>query len=176
MSADRLYGSGMTTESAPARPDGRHDFDFLHGRWHTRQRKLRKWLAGCEEWDEFPADLHCQPVIGGLGNFDELASPAMRYTGLALRLYDDATQDWSIYWVVGGVAELAPPVVGHFADGVGDFFGPDTHEGTPVLVRYRWSDITETTASWAQAFSTDDGATWETNWTAQFTRAETAAT
>jgi hypothetical protein len=52
----------------------------------------------------------------------------------------------------------------------GDFLGPDTHEGTPVLVRYRWSDITPTGARWAQAFSTDNGVTWETNWTADFTR------
>jgi hypothetical protein len=161
----------MTPDRAPALPDGRHDFDFLHGRWYTVQRKLRKRLAGCEDWDEFSAELHCTPVLGGLGNFDELASAAMTYTGLALRLYDDTARTWSIYWVAGGVAAVDPPVVGHFADGVGDFFGPDAHEGTPVLVRYRWSDITATTARWAQAFSTDDGATWETNWTADFTRA-----
>jgi hypothetical protein len=58
-----------------------------------------------------------------------------------------------------------------FADGVGDFIGPDVHEGTPVLVRYRWSDITATSARWAQALSVDDGRTWETNWTAEFTKA-----
>jgi len=175
MSVDRVYGAGMTTARATARPDGRHDFDFLHGRWHSRQRKLRTRLADCADWDEFTADLHCRPVLGGLGNLDELASPAITYTGLALRLYDDATRTWSIYWVAGGVAAVDPPVVGHFADGVGDFFGPDTHEGTPVLVRYRWSDITPTSATWAQAFSADDGLTWETNWTADFTRIETSA-
>jgi len=174
MSVDRPYRAGMTTDSATARHDGRHDFDFLHGRWHTRQRKLRKRLAGCSDWDEFTADLHCRPVLGGLGNFDELASPAMTYTGLALRLYDEAARTWSIYWVAGGVAEVDPPVVGHFANGAGDFFGPDTHEGTPVLVRYRWSDITPTSANWAQAFSTDDGLTWETNWTADLARVGTA--
>jgi hypothetical protein len=174
LSVDRPYGAGMTTDSALALPDGRHDFDFLHGHWHSRQRKLRKRLVGCEDWDEFTADLHCRPVLGGLGNFDELASPAMTYTGLALRLYDEATRTWSIYWIAGGVASFDPPVVGHFADGVGDFLCPDTQEGRPVLVRYRWSDITATTARWAQAFSTDDGATWETNWTADFTRAATS--
>jgi hypothetical protein len=161
----------MTHENEPARPDGRHDFDFLHGRWHSRQRRLRKRLAGCDEWDEFPADLHCQPILGGLGNTDELSSPAMSYTGLALRLYDEADRTWSIYWIAGGAAAIEPPVVGHFAGGVGDFTGPDTHEGMPVLVRYRWSDITATSARWAQALSADNGATWETNWTAEFSRA-----
>jgi hypothetical protein len=160
----------MTDNSAVALPDGRHDFDFLHGHWQSRQRKLRKRLVGCEDWDEFTAELHCRPVLGGLGNFDELASPAMTYTGLALRLYDQDTRTWSIYWIAGGVAAVEPPVIGHFEDGVGDFFGPDTHDGTPVLVRYRWSEITPTTARWAQALSTDDGVTWETNWTAEFTR------
>jgi hypothetical protein len=84
----RITALVMTTDSALSRHDGRHDFDFLHGRWHSRQRKLRKRLANCQDWDEFTADLHCQPVLGGPGNFDELASPAMTYTGLALRLYD----------------------------------------------------------------------------------------
>ncbi len=160
----------MTTEN-PALLDGRHDFDFLHGRWHSIQRRLRKRLAGCDEWDEFPADLHCQPMLGGLGNTDELSSPTMSYTGLALRLYDEADRTWSIYWITAGSAVIEPPVVGHFADGTGDFIGPDTHEGIPVLVRYRWSDITATSARWAQALSADDGRTWETNWTAEFTRA-----
>jgi hypothetical protein len=160
----------MTTDHAPARPDGRHDFDFLHGTWHSRQRRLRTRLAGSAEWDEFPADLHCRPILGGLGNTDELSSPAMSYTGLALRLYDEADRTWSIYWIAGGVAAIEPPVTGHFAGGVGDFIGPDTHEGVPVLVRYRWSGITATSACWAQALSADNGATWETNWTAEFTR------
>lgn len=161
----------MTEDSAVLRHNGEHDFDFLHGDWHSRQRRLRKRLAGCEEWDEFNADLHCRPILGGLGNTDELASPALSYTGLALRLYDEAERTWSIYWISAGEAAIEPPVTGHFADGVGDFTGPDTHDGMPVLVRYRWSQITATSARWAQALSADDGLTWETNWTADFTRA-----
>jgi hypothetical protein len=27
----------------------------------------------------------------------------MTYTGLALRLYDDVTRTWSIYWIASGV-------------------------------------------------------------------------
>ena len=161
----------MTTDDLTHDSDGRHDFDFLHGAWHSRQRRLRERLTGCEEWDEFDADLHCTPVLDGAGNFDELTSPVMGYKGLALRLYDDTDKTWSIYWVTGGAGGVEPPVVGRFSGGVGDFFCPDSHQGTPVLVRYRWSDITATSARWEQAFSTDDGSTWETNWTADFTRA-----
>ena len=159
----------MTFENPPW-PDGRHDFDFLHGKWHSRQRRLRKRLVGCDDWDEFDADLHCKPILGGLGNTDELSSPAMSYTGLALRLYDEAERTWSIYWITAGESAIEEPVVGRFAHGTGDFICPDMHEGIPVLVRYRWSDITATSARWAQALSPDDGSTWETNWTAEFTR------
>lgn len=159
------------TPQNPELHDGRHDFDFLHGRWHSVQRRLRKLLAGCDDWDEFPADLHCNPILGGLGNTDELSSPAMSYTGMALRLYDEAERTWSIYWITGGESAIEPPVTGHFGDGTGDFIGPDTHEGIPVLVRYRWSEITDSSARWAQALSADNGLSWETNWTAEFTRA-----
>jgi hypothetical protein len=164
----------MTHENPVVIGDGRHDFDFLHGQWHSRQRKLRKRLAGCDDWDEFAADLHCKPILGGLGNMDELSSPAMSYVGLALRLYDTDDKAWSIYWITGGEAAIEPPVTGRFCDGVGDFIGPDTHDGTPVLVRFRWSDITGTSARWAQALSADGGVTWETNWIADFTRVTAA--
>ena len=159
----------MTPEN-PARPDGRRDFDFLHGTWHSRQRRLRKRLVNCDEWDEFDATLDCRPLAGGLGNIDELASATLRAPAVTLRLYDEADRTWSIYWIPAGNGAIEPPVVGYFADGAGEFFCPDTHDGIPVLVRYRWSDMTGASARWAQAFSTDGGATWETNWTAEFAR------
>ncbi|WP_171981925.1 hypothetical protein [Brevundimonas sp. LM2] len=42
----------------------------------------------------------------------------------------------------------------------------------PVVARFTWSDIGPASARWSQAFSYDDGATWETNWVMVFSRVE----
>ena len=46
--------------------------------------------------------------------------------------------------------------------------------GADIAVRFIWSDITPRSARWEQAFSPDDGNTWETNWIMEFTRRESA--
>ena len=48
--------------------------------------------------------------------------------------------------------------------------GRDTFDGRPILVRFRWSGIEGPTPRWDQAFSADDGTTWEVNWVMDFTR------
>jgi len=62
-------------------------------------------------------------------------------------------------------------VRGGFKDGVGVFVGEDTLNGRPITVRFRWSEITATSAKWEQAFSPDGGVTWETNWEMDLSRA-----
>ncbi|WP_343520085.1 hypothetical protein [Sphingomonas sp.] len=39
-----------------------------------------------------------------------------------------------------------------------------------MTVMFRWSAITAASAHWEQAFSTDGGKTWESNWHMDFTR------
>ena len=41
---------------------------------------------------------------------------------------------------------------------------------TPILCRFRWTIHSDEKATWDQAFSTDDGGTWETNWVMEETR------
>lgn len=66
---------------------------------------------------------------------------------------------------------LDVPVRGSFRDGVGIFQCEDQWNDTPVTVRFRWSKIEKNSAVWDQAFSTDGGQTWESNWVMDFTRA-----
>ena len=83
------------------------------------------------------------------------------------------TRQWSIWWIDSRnpSASIEPAVRGGFKDGVGAFFARDTLDGRSIMVRFVWSGITSTTAHWEQAFSSDGGGTWETNWEMAFTRA-----
>ncbi len=150
------------------------DFDFWIGRWHGRNWRLRERLAGCDEWDEFESISVARRLPGGMGNQDEFRTDfAGGYVGMSFRFFDSETQQWSIYWVDSRhCGTLDPPVVGAFSGDTGVFEGPDTFEGRPIRVRYTWSRVSTGTPRWEQAFSEDDGETWETNFVSEFTRAE----
>jgi hypothetical protein len=150
---------------------GRGDFDFFTGSWTAVNRRLRKPLAGDEDWDEFPSSTQCWPLFGGAANIDELSVPERGFSGVSLRLLDPATGMWSIYWANSRNGLLGlPPVVGRFTDGVGRFYAVEDYQGTPITVRFTWSRITASSARWEQAFSPDDRQSWETNWISDFNR------
>lgn len=96
--------------------------------------------------------------------------PYLGSKGLTLRLFDRETEQWSLNWSSSRTGKLFPPVTGRFEDGRGEFYGDDTHDGKDVRVRFVWSGVSESGARWEQAFSVDDGASWVTNWTMDFTR------
>lgn len=151
-----------------------HDFDFLHGSWNIVHRRLKLRLEESSEWEEFPARGTCFSTLGGLGNVDDNIPdwPGHEgFIGQSFRFFEVKKLVWSIYWADSTTGVLGRPVFGSFRNGVGEFHGDDEHEGTPVRVRFRWRAITESSAHWDQAFSIDDGATWETNWAMAFTRA-----
>jgi hypothetical protein len=155
---------------------GRRDFDFLHGRWRVRNERLRERLAGSTDWEIFESLVACEPVLGGLGNLETHDSDWNGgYRGLALRLYAPSTRRWSIHWASDRGGELEPPGHGGFDGDVGTFIGDDRHDGRLVRVRFLWTRIDADHARWEQAFSTDNGAHWETNWFMHFTRDGTAS-
>jgi len=65
-----------------------------------------------------------------------------------------------------------PGQVGGFNGNVGLFYGNDTDNGKPVKVVYRWERQRDGHARWEQAFSYDDGKTWETNWVMEMKKAK----
>jgi hypothetical protein len=149
------------------------DFDFWLGAWRVHNRRLAERLRGSTEWVEFEATSVASRVLDGLGNTDEFRTDHDGgFVGMSLRLFDPATQLWSIYWADTRRCILDPPVVGSFAGDIGIFEGADTFAGRPIVFRFIWSGITTKTPRWEQAFSDDDGATWETNWVMEFERAQ----
>lgn len=64
------------------------------------------------------------------------------------------------------------PVEGRFDGDHGLFLADDVWQGRPLLTRFRWDKKGHATGPrWEQAMSLDAGASWETNWIMDFTRA-----
>ena len=142
-----------------------HDFDFLVGDWKLRNRKLKSRLTHSDEWTEFESAVEMRQILGGMGNIDkytELVS-GKPYEGVALRLFNAKTKLWSIYWADSNSGALDPPVVGSFANKVGHFFARDTYKGQNITVVFRWDVRNPQRPIWSQAFSADEGKTWEWN-------------
>ncbi|HEX9035948.1 MAG TPA: hypothetical protein VF808_03065 [Ktedonobacterales bacterium] len=152
--------------------DGREDFDFLIGQWDQRHHMLREALAGCAEWNEFPATLDVRRAMGDLGNVDEtvMQAPQGEERALTVRLFEPATRLWRIYWADAETGAMDGPMTGRFTNGVGLFYRHELYRDIPVIRRFRWTSEGPDVCRWIQAFSPDGGATWETNWEVDFTR------
>lgn len=174
---EATMGTSSATELAAETAEQRsavHDFDFYMGKWRVHHRRLKERLVGTDEWQEFEGTSEAWPILDGAGNIDDniLELPAGTYRAISIRSFDTESQTWSIWWLDGRSPRgpLDPPVVGGFSNGVGTFLAKDTFNGQSITVRFLWSNITERTCRWEQAFSTDGGKTWEVNWVMVSTR------
>jgi hypothetical protein len=150
------------------------DFDFEFGSWRVRHRRLKRRLAGCDEWEVFEGTSATRPVLGGNGNIEDnlIHFPSGPYRAIAIRAFDAEKSTWAIWWLSSlNPHALDVPVIGRFEAGIGAFYSDETFEGRPVRVRFLWLDTHGDTPRWEQAMSTDGGKTWETNWTMDFSRA-----
>ncbi|MFY9718683.1 MAG: hypothetical protein WAK16_03480 [Candidatus Cybelea sp.] len=156
--------------------DGHKDFNFLFGSWRTHYVILRHRLVHDNVWYDCYGTSVIHPFWNGYGNLEDgdLHCPPPRgyIHGMTLRTYDAASHQWSLYWGTTKLGLTLPQQVGHFDNnGVGQFFARDTYAGKPVVVRFQWSLRAGDHPRFEQAFSPDDGKTWETNWTTDYTRA-----
>ena len=151
-----------------------HDFEYFAGAWTTVQHRLKKRGVGSDDWEDFPATLCMTPYLGGLTTVDEMYLPSKHVAGLTVRSFDLEKHQWLIHWWSSHDGKIDPGVVGGFHGERGEFYGSDEDAGRPVKVRYVWTKLDHDHARWEQAFSYDDR-TWETNWRADFTRADAAA-
>lgn len=146
------------------------DWDFLVGEWTVHNRRLRTPLSGSGESYETTATAVSTTLQNGAISIDEMWFAEEGFAGTTIRVHDRDTDSWAISWVHSDRGGLEPPVTGRWRDGRFEGLGRDTHDGREVLVRFTWHSISETTATWEQEFSGDDGATWETNWVMTWTR------
>ena len=171
--ADQLYAATVrimqyTRQSVPP-----PDFDFIIGDWRVSHRRLNARLQGCRDWTEFRGTSSTRKILGGFGNVEDnvLQFPDGDVRAVAIRSYDPMARSWAIWWLDGRAPHsLDTPVVGAFSGTVGTFLAKDVLGGLPIQVRFLWKTMPGSNPTWEQAFSADDGTTWETNWTMEFQR------
>jgi len=149
-----------------------HDFDFEFGTWKAHLRLLGHRLAGAHDWIDYHGTLIVHPLWGGKGNMSELdvSNATSGIVGGALHLYNPSTRQWSVYFASETGGQLGVPSVGRFENGRGELYDHESYRGRPVYVRQIFSNISPHTFDFAQAFSTDEGKTWETNLLIYYTR------
>ena len=144
----------------------KQDFDFFEGKFKLRNRKLKSILNHCDDWIEFESTQEMYKILHGLGNIDNFIAvrDGQPFEGMTVRLFDPETRLWSMYWADSNRGKFDPPVVGSFENVIGYFFTKDIFDGKPIVVVFRWDVRDKNNPVWSQAFSDDNGKTWEWNW------------
>ncbi len=143
-----------------------HDFDYLEGTWKLKNKRLKCRLNGCTEWTPvFETKVVMTKILNGIGNIDNFydTSNGKKYEGVAVRLFNPKTKLWSIYWSDSNTGVFDPPMVGSFENNIGHFFCKDSFNGRQIIVVFRWDVRNPNFPVWSQAFSQDNGKTWEWN-------------
>jgi hypothetical protein len=145
-----------------------HDFEFFVGKWKMKNRHLNARLANCKEYTEFESEVQDSSGLRGMGNFDLVTrrlDDGKVYEGRTVRTFDPQTRLWRLYWMDSNGGPLDPPVIGSFNNGIGLFFCKDFQVGKPVIIVFKWDITNPQRPRWSQAFSDDNGKTWEWNYT-----------
>ena len=154
----------------PSKTSAAGDFDFIAGNWTVANKKLKTRLNNCNSWDNFSARQEAKIILNGIGNTDRFYANlnGTSFEGMTLRLFNPKTKLWSIYWADSNTGKLDVPVTGSFENNVGHFYAEDIYNGKKVIVMFKWDKTDPANPIWSQAFSADNGKTWEWNWYMNF--------
>ena len=152
--------------------DGAHDFDFDFGTWKIHMWRLEHALSGSTASFTMDGITTNHKLWDGRANIAEVEGdgPHGHLEILALRLYDPVQRQWSINFANSKVGTFGVPLVGEFKDGHGVFMDQEPINGRTVFVRFMIWPTGPNSAHSEQAFSADQGKTWETNWVNDYVR------
>jgi len=160
-------------------PDEHRQFDFWIGEWDVNLRRINPdntW----HDWKNSIVRIH--PILDGkaileLWEDQYDGTPENVIIGYSLRYFYPKTGKWHLWlnWP-GPNRSGSQPLEGQFRHGRGEFFRErPTSDSTTVLSRFTFSDISDSTLRWDDAFSQDGGKTWSNNWIMEFTRSKDRA-
>lgn len=157
----------------PSGTSAASDFDFLMGNHNVHHKLLTARLEGASTWIEFDGTHEMQPLLAGKGNLEQhkmTDTKGNAIEGVAFRLFNPTTRLWSIYWADSKTVTMDVPVVGSFQNRIGYFYTKDIFNNKPVIIQFKWDASNPEQPVWSQAFSADNGETWEWNWHMYFTK------
>lgn len=151
----------------PSAASAKNDYDFLLGKHTVHHKKLKERFSGSTEWIDIHGSKETEQLLNGTSNIEKHFLYDMNGNPLdafALRLFNPETRLWSLYWADEIFGTLDNPLQGSFENDLGIFFGRDTFNGKGILVQFQYDRTNPDNPVWGQAFSNDNGATWEWNW------------
>lgn len=177
LSEAKSEAAGPTAGTPPALRDGRHDFDFGAGTWHTHVKRVLDAFGSDGAAIELDGTVSTRAVWGGRAWLEEIEAdgPRGHWEGLSLFLYDPQSRQWSQTFINSQMATLGSPLLGSFSAGRGELFSQDTFKDRAILVRGLWSGISADTHHYEESYSDDGAKTWKPAFIATKTRIPASA-
>jgi hypothetical protein len=129
------------SQSADTARDGKNDFDFDIGVWHTHIRRELNPFSGSSSSMELNGTVTVRKIWDGRAQLEEIEAdgPKGHWEGMTLFLYNPQSRQWSMNFINSKIATLNAPLTGAFKDGRGELFSlsRQIHPGARSVVRHR---------------------------------------
>ena len=163
---DRVFAPAERAYSAFS-ADKHRQFDFWIGEWDVNLRMLQDDLTFR---DTVSAKASIYSILNGKAILELWDSVPIK--GYSLRYYDPQSDQWVLWldWPGENRSGLSS-LQGEFRHGRGDFRSEYKNaDGTKIMQRYSFNDITPFSLRWDDLASNDGGRTWRKNWRMEFNR------